>query len=84
MWVLHGGKCLGRNRLTSRGSFGSPAEVAVRTDPAFVITGLFMRCTFTEPLMCVRLRPGHCEHLNEKSKHHWTEVRNTGLSVCEA
>lgn len=43
--------------LISQGSFGSPAGVVQRADPALVTKGLFMRWTFTEPLMCVRLRP---------------------------
>ena len=37
--------------LTSQGGFGSQAWVAGRTDPAFVIEGLFPRWTYIEPLM---------------------------------
>lgn len=43
--------------LISQGSFGSPAGVVQRADPALVTKGLFMRWILTEPLICVRLRP---------------------------
>lgn len=54
--------------LTSQGNFGSQAGVAGRTDPAFAIEGLFLRWTFIEPLLYVRLRPRLCEHPNGKNK----------------
>lgn len=43
--------------LISQGSFGSPAGVVQRADPALVTKGLIIWWILTEPLICVRLRP---------------------------
>lgn len=73
----------------SQGSFGSPAGTVQRAGPAFVTRALFMRWTFTEPLICGRLRPpGTLSIQVRRVKQLWAEVGNTssdaGLSVFEA
>lgn len=66
MWVLRGERAQEGTVWRQAYLWKLGAGVVGRADPVFVIEGLLVRWTFTEPLLCVRLWLQHCERPDER------------------